>query len=151
MTDRKPFRAGDVVFHGPSKEQWVLACDEDDGSVYPAGWPQSRVPAADCELVEAADDDARIAMLRQVAECGEVSSRGATARAQLCATDPEYRRQRDDAELDRIGAHISSYVLQIANIRARQGRDFVRGREHGPLLDAIDAHLRGHSTNRKTP
>lgn len=62
------FRAGDHVSHGPSGERWVLACDQHDADVIPAGWPESLAKAADCRLLRAATDAERLDMLRTVAE-----------------------------------------------------------------------------------
>jgi hypothetical protein len=61
------FRAGDVVHHAPSGEDWVLATDEDDGGVYPMGWPSCRAKASDCRMVTRATDDQRYEVLRSVA------------------------------------------------------------------------------------
>jgi len=62
------FRAGDVVHHVPSGEDWILACDEVDGHVHPMGWPESRAKASDCRLCTAASDKHRQDTLRAVAE-----------------------------------------------------------------------------------
>lgn len=59
------FRAGDIVFHTPSGEEWQLACDEDDGDVMPCGWPACIADASDCTLVKAATDEERTKMLRE--------------------------------------------------------------------------------------
>lgn len=77
------FRAGDVVAHGPSGEEWVLACDEEAGRVCPAGWPNSMADARDCTLVERASDHARIEMLRQASALND--NRGEAARRALAA------------------------------------------------------------------
>ena len=47
------FKRGDIVFHKPTKEKWVLVDDERDGYVVWCGWPPGRARADDCELVEA--------------------------------------------------------------------------------------------------
>lgn len=60
-------RAGDTVRHTPSGEEWVLACDEEDGRVCPAGWPEATAAAYDCVLLKAASDIERMEMLRRVA------------------------------------------------------------------------------------
>ena len=59
----RPFVAGDVVRHGPTGEEWVLACDEERGEVMPCGWPMCIAKAADCVLVTAATNTARAQML----------------------------------------------------------------------------------------
>jgi hypothetical protein len=61
------FRAGDIVRHKPSGEEWVLAVDEDGGWLSPAGWPDTIVRPFECELVTAATDAERLKFLRQVA------------------------------------------------------------------------------------
>ena len=62
------FRAGDVVHHVPSGEDWILACDEAYGRVHPMGWPESCARASDCRLCTAASDKHRLDVLRTVAE-----------------------------------------------------------------------------------
>lgn len=59
------FRAGDIVLHKPSGEEWQLACDEDRGEVLPCGWPACIAEAADCTLAKAATDDERTKMLSE--------------------------------------------------------------------------------------
>jgi hypothetical protein len=61
------FRAGDVVHHVPSGEDWQLACDEADGRVQPMGWPECAALASDCRMVEAATNERRLSTLRFVA------------------------------------------------------------------------------------
>ena len=46
------FRAADTVYHEPTKETWILAADEDNGEVFPCGWPETIAKASDCKLVE---------------------------------------------------------------------------------------------------
>lgn len=58
-------RAGDVVKHRQSGEEWVLARVH-NGYVYPAGWPACRTLAGNCDLVEAATDEQHVQMLRDV-------------------------------------------------------------------------------------
>ncbi len=81
------FRAGDRVKHAPSGETWILACDEIDGRVLPAGWPETLAQAEHCTLVEAASDEKRLEMLRDVAggysSGNGVSYRRSVARTQL--------------------------------------------------------------------
>ena len=70
------FRAGDTVHNQPSGEDWVLACDEYQEHVMPAGWPESREKVSDCELIEAASDELRLQMLKD-------ASAGSGVRADL--------------------------------------------------------------------
>jgi hypothetical protein len=75
------FLAADHVHHRPTGEDWTLACDEHDGLVVPAGYPPCAAEASDCELVRAATDGERLAMLRGAAMVP--GTRGALARRQL--------------------------------------------------------------------
>lgn len=81
VVDRRPFRAGDVVTHPESGEDWVLACDEHNGEIWACGWPETRVKASTVELVEGADYEDRLKMLRSAAASD--GPRGELARAQL--------------------------------------------------------------------
>ncbi len=45
------FKAGDTVKHGPTGETWILKRDEEDGHVWPCGWPETRARAADCTII----------------------------------------------------------------------------------------------------
>lgn len=78
------FRCNDLVRHVPSGRRWVLACDESDGYVYPMGWPEIRVDASDCVLLEPSTDFYRLANLRIVAELYASRVRG-DSRARLAA------------------------------------------------------------------
>lgn len=79
------FRAADIVRHIPSGAELVLACDEHLGTVTACGYPMIRVPAADVEIVTAADRDRRLAMLRTIA--GTCDERGRLAREQIGETE----------------------------------------------------------------
>ena len=83
MTDRK-FRANDHVFHEPTGETWVLACDQEGDRVIAAGWPETIAKASDCELRKATTDDGRIDMLEKAAKTDGM--RGTWAERQLAAT-----------------------------------------------------------------
>lgn len=84
---RTPFRAGDIVSHRRSGENWVLACDEFDGYVMPAGWPDSVEPANGCDIVKPATDEERVAILKQSAD--STGMRAARAKRQLEASAHE--------------------------------------------------------------
>jgi len=65
-------RAGDVVKHIPTGEEWLLLGVDSRpgrGHVYPAGWPPCRADMADCEFIEHRDgfpdDDALKARAKQ--------------------------------------------------------------------------------------
>lgn len=76
-----PFRAGDRVKHRPSGETWILCCDERNGRVAPCGWPESYADALDCELIERANHQVRVSMLRLASTSS--GPRGSWAKAQL--------------------------------------------------------------------
>ncbi len=76
-------RAADTVHHGPSNEDWTLACDEMHGQVMPLGWPETLAQAADCTLIQAATDEARIETLVRVSRLPSDDLRGSWARHQL--------------------------------------------------------------------
>lgn len=53
-TDELPkfnFKKGDTVRHHPTGETWILIRDEEDGYVYPGGWPTTRAKASDCTIL----------------------------------------------------------------------------------------------------
>lgn len=81
----RPFRAGDIVLHEPSNEEWVLACDEENGHVFPSGWPPTRADAHHCIVTERASADRREEQLRAAVRAfpGDEDPRGRYARAQL--------------------------------------------------------------------
>ena len=91
------FRAGDHVKHGPTGEEWELACDERHGDVMPSGWPSTIAKASDCTLIEAATDEKRMKVLTAWAKTGrgreaENDWRTLTARRQLSSPNVEDTR-----------------------------------------------------------
>ena len=78
--NQKPFRAGDTV--RVSIDCCLVACDEHDGVVHLADVRPRTVPRIICELVRAATDAEREAMLRYWATRSE-PSRTELARQQL--------------------------------------------------------------------
>lgn len=80
---RVPFRAGDKVYHRPTQERWILACDEVGDAVYPCGWPETRASSIDCEVLTRSTDTERTRVLRMSGRPGESSERCSYARAQL--------------------------------------------------------------------
>lgn len=86
MSDRRKYRAGDVVQHIESGEEWLLACDEWDGRVSACGWPESWNRVEEVALITPATDEARLERLREGAK-GRCS-RAAAARRALDAEKP---------------------------------------------------------------
>ncbi len=83
MSERK-FQAGDTVDHGPTKETWVLACDElDDGKVIACGWPETMAEASDCTLKREVTPEKRLQMLEEVSNGRRQSFRRSMAQSQL--------------------------------------------------------------------
>lgn len=53
----KPIRCGDIVKHGPTGEEWLVAwADPETGDLAWCGWPNGIARISDCTLVEACDD-----------------------------------------------------------------------------------------------
>jgi hypothetical protein len=93
--DKQTFRAGDTVAHAPSGEEWILANDEENGRVFPCGWPETMAEAKDCRLLKAADDDARLWMLHEWAKKeNDMDTRIRTARRQLEHNDAKPTRRK---------------------------------------------------------
>jgi len=94
MSERRKYRAGDVVRHIELGEEWLLACDEWADRVCACGWPPSWNQATEVELVTPATDEERLATLRATAAMG-CSVRSAQAQASLDA-EPKPRRTLAD-------------------------------------------------------
>ena len=86
-----PLLAGDVVWHRPSGEEWMLACDEESGEVMPCGWPLCIAKASDCELRGRIAGDRELTLYRLATECGD-DVRAKVARRQLAENDVAERR-----------------------------------------------------------
>jgi hypothetical protein len=84
MPPADPIDTGDVVLHGPTGEQWVVAYVEGDRLAW-VGWPEGEAKLADCTLVTKAPDSERDAMLKGLAAIKGADSRGRYARARLAA------------------------------------------------------------------
>jgi hypothetical protein len=83
------FRAGDTVRHRSSEEEWILACDEEQGRISPCGWPETLAEAKYCELIAAATEPERIAMLKTWHQQSESDHRTRAARRQLPSENTE--------------------------------------------------------------
>lgn len=82
----KRVRAGDLVYHRPTKEKWVVAAVSPDGTeLVCCGWPETIAKIADCEVVETrrASDDDHTTMLLDVAKSCPDQLRGSWARQEL--------------------------------------------------------------------
>ena len=107
------FRAGDVVYHRPTKETWILAYGgekhyrcakepdvaagkpaewEPEEEVSACGWPESIAKADDCDLVEAATDEAHEATLTEWAKRHRVGGGSDDRRIYTCFRQLARRR-----------------------------------------------------------
>ncbi len=94
-------RAGDTVKHIPSGELWTVAVTR-DGELIPMGWPESLAKQADCELVEAVDDDLHMkVLLDTLAVKDPGSSRWRWARTNFIDALPQVQRQTLDGMFER--------------------------------------------------
>lgn len=114
MTERRLFRAGDVVFHRPSGKSCCLGADECGGRVYwyeydAAVLTKSIAMANDCTLVRAASDTERIqALCRTVAdEWFDFSSTTNHAWQQL-----QEEKKRMEEVVDRVDADVAVSRIQ---------------------------------------
>ena len=66
ITPATSARAGDHVFHRPSKETWVVAyADAERDQVSACGWPESINVLSECDLVYACTDAEHEALVRE--------------------------------------------------------------------------------------
>ena len=64
-------RTGDVVFHEPSGEEWLVAwADHDSGYMAPCGWPTCQAKISDCRLVKVGADEEATKLIEQIAKSG---------------------------------------------------------------------------------
>jgi len=84
--DTATIDTGDVVFHAPSGEKWVVAYVQGDRLAW-CGWPEGEARLSDCTLVEAATDEAREKLLKEMADMPEDDARRRYARWRLGLRD----------------------------------------------------------------
>jgi hypothetical protein len=80
MTDRYIYRAGDIVHHEPSGEDWVVAYLDGENIAW-CGWPAGEARAADCWLKKSCTDEEHINRLREIAKSD--GKRASMARREL--------------------------------------------------------------------
>lgn len=72
-------RTGDIVFHNPSGEEWLVAwADHEGGYMAPCGWPTCEAKIADCTLIELASDEASDKLVDELATSGRTDAYKAT-------------------------------------------------------------------------
>lgn len=82
----------DTVLHRPSGERWLVAVARtEQDEIIPCGWPLSFARLSDCDLVRAATDEQREALLNQMADMQDGSDpRCRHARWRLGIRQPEH-------------------------------------------------------------
>lgn len=124
------FRAGDIVQHAPSGEEWILASVSTSGEwVYPAGWPESTAPASQLTLVKAATDEEHVAFLLKVVEHGVSGPRAAKAFDNLLALHSDSVKATYDQLRQ---AHADAQ--HAAELARQQWANFEEGIRNGVLL-----------------
>lgn len=78
----RTFRAGDVVHHLPSDEEWTVAYVDGDNLAW-CGWPDGAARISDCRLKKACSDEEHVKWLRDISQAD--GTRGRRARAALAA------------------------------------------------------------------
>lgn len=58
--------AGDIVSHGPSGEEWVVAVTYGPDEIIPMGWPLTYAKTKDCTLVRKATPEERKSHLEKL-------------------------------------------------------------------------------------
>ena len=86
-------KTGDTVFHGPTKEKWIVAVvDSDRGQLSWCGWPKGWADIGDYTLVKSCSDEDRIKLLKEMAKMGDRSDhRYRYAVAKLAELDEKRR------------------------------------------------------------
>lgn len=80
------FRAGDVVHHGPTGEDWVVAYVDGDHLAW-CGWPEGEAKVADCRLKEACTDEEHLKRLQEISKSSGKRARWAQAALDALASD----------------------------------------------------------------
>ena len=76
----KPMRTGDVVYHVPSREEWVVAwADHNHGYMAPCGWPECQAKITDCVVIKRASDEEAEKLVSDIEKSGRRDARRARA------------------------------------------------------------------------
>jgi hypothetical protein len=68
-------RTGDEVFHGPSRETWLVAwADHETGYMAPCGWPTCQARIDESTVVKSATDDEASALIEQLSKSGRTDA-----------------------------------------------------------------------------
>lgn len=72
------YRAGDIVHHEPSGEDWVVAYVDGEDLAW-CGWPDGIARAADCWLKKSCTDEEHLKLLKEIAKSDGRRARKAKA------------------------------------------------------------------------
>jgi len=84
-------KAGDIVKHIGTDEEWVIAAVSGK-YLYPAGWPETCAKVDDCVLIESCSKGEQVKML--LSACGFDGGRGTAAFHNLIDLQPESVQDR---------------------------------------------------------
>lgn len=118
-SEREPARAGDTIKRKTDGQEFSVACDEEHGRVYTAGWPEASEDMELYDISKRATDEERIKMLEGVS-----SGRGGGGRMACAARQLHDIRVRE--ELARVAAQhggITEDVLEVTAWAKRKGWD----------------------------
>lgn len=83
---------GDHVRHGPTGEDWIVACVIGDKLSW-CGWPEGMADLADCTLTCKATDEERDKLLHDLARINSADHRCRYAQRRLANTQPSEQAQ----------------------------------------------------------
>lgn len=100
MTDQQPTlpRCGDVVFHRPSGERWIVAWAEGDDLAW-TGWPNGVARLSDCDVVRRCTDAQHVKAVEMWLRPGQHDSRSARVRRLYGATQEGLAEQKAATEI----------------------------------------------------
>lgn len=75
-------KAGDVVYHRPTGEEWLAVTDEERGTFFAGGWPETLAYASDCDIITVATEEENLRWLKECSEGSGSSMRELVARRQ---------------------------------------------------------------------
>jgi hypothetical protein len=85
------FRAGDVVHHVPTGEEWVVAYVDGKYLAW-CGWPDGVAQTSDCRLKTSCTDDEHLRLFHDISQ--SAGKRARMARLELERLAPSVRSQR---------------------------------------------------------
>jgi hypothetical protein len=86
MNQGQTIDTGDLVYHAPSKERWVVAYVQ-NGRLAWCGWPEGEADLSDCYLVKKASPESRRKLLEELAAISVSDARQRYAAHRLSSED----------------------------------------------------------------